>query len=188
MKKRLFIPTLLVGTLLVTGSAFAWSGGHNNRNFDGFQNQRGQGITYAQHKDNMGNQLERMGVILDLTDQQKEQLEDLFEKQWQNRQSMRTDMQVSREDLREYKQGKEFNETEFRAKAQKHADFKTEMMVQRAKTKQQIFAILTPEQQQKAENLRELRGEGFRGRHGGDRECNGHGNRNGKGYKQRYNN
>ncbi len=200
MKKSIIIPTMLVGILLIAGSAFAWPSGHNNRNYNGFQGQRGQGMTYVQHKENMGNQLERMGVILDLTTQQKEQLESIFEQQWQDRQSMRTDRQVSREDLRGYNQGKDFNEDEFRAKAQKHTGLRTEMLVQFAKTRQQIFSVLTSEQQQKAEKLREFHGEGFFGQYHGDRDgagygrhsnnrnCDGYGNRGQNSFGLRYHN
>ena len=62
------------------------------------------------------------------------------------------------------------------------------MMVQRAKTKQQLFAVLTSEQQQKAEQLRDMHGEDFHGKRGGDRDCDGHGKRGGKGYGQRKSN
>ena len=197
MKKVAIIPILIIGTLLVAGSAFAWPGGHNKKNCDGFQGYRGQGMTQEQHKDQMKNRLEKMAVILDLTEQQKGQLKTLFEKKWQDRQSMRTKMEASRETLREYKQGNTFDESEFRAMAQKHADLKTEMMVQQAKTRQQIFAVLTPEQQQKAEKLRGMRGEGifgknngegFHGKRGETRDCDGHGRHNGHGHGQRYNN
>ncbi|MFK5927122.1 MAG: hypothetical protein QM483_10870, partial [Desulfuromusa sp.] len=61
----------------------------------------------------------------------------------------------------------------------KHADLKTDMMVQRAKTKQQVLAVLTPEQQQKAEKLRGMHGEGFFGKYHGDRDGNNCGNRSG---------
>ena len=167
MKKTTIIPALLIGILLSGGAAFA--GGHGKKNCDDSCSRQGQGMTYEQHEDRMENRLEKMAVILDLTDQQKGQLETLFEKKWQDRQSMRAEMQASREDLRAYKQGKEFNEADFRAKAQKHADLKTEMMVQKAKTKQQVLAVLTPEQQQKAEKLRGIHGEGFFGKHHGKR-------------------
>jgi protein CpxP len=197
MKKVAIIPILIIGTLLVAGSAFAWPGGHSKKNCDGFQGYRGQGMTQEQHKDQMKNRLEKMAVILDLTEQQKGQLKTLFEKKWQDQQSMRTKMEASRETLREYKQGNTFDESEFRAMAQKHADLKTEMMVQQAKTRQQIFAVLTPEQQQKAEKLRGMRGEGifgknngegFHGKRGETRDCDGHGRHNGHGHGQRYNN
>ncbi|MDX2479766.1 MAG: Spy/CpxP family protein refolding chaperone [Desulfuromusa sp.] len=176
MKKTTLIPALLIGVLLTGGIAFA-SPGQGKRDCGDSCDRKGQGMTSEQHEKRMENRLEKMAVILDLTEQQKEQLENLFEKKWQNHQSMRAEMQASRKDLREYKQGKEFNEADFRAKAQKHAELKTEMMVQHAKTKQQAFAVLTPEQQQKAEKLHGMHGESFFGKHhgkrGGERDCDG---------------
>ena len=200
MKKTVIIPTLLIGVLLAAGTAFAWPGSHGKKGCDGSYGQRGQGMTQEQHQERMGERLEKMGVILDLTDQQQEQLKGLLDQQWQDHQSMRTKMQAGQENLREDKQGKKFNEAEFRAKAQKRADLHTEMMVQRAKTRQQVLAVLTPEQQQKAEKLREMGGEGFFGKHdgnrngegcskrGGDGNCDSHGKRDGKGSGQRCNN
>ena len=62
------------------------------------------------------------------------------------------------------------------------------------------MAVLSPEQQEKAEKLRAMRAEGFGGRgcnkdgkgygqRGCDQDCDGHGKRGGKGkgYGQRYN-
>ncbi len=197
MKKSTIIPVLLVSMLLVGGTAFAWPG-HGKKNYDHSCNRTGQGMTQEQHEERMDNRLEKMAVILDLTDQQKEKIENLFKQKMENRQAMRAEMQASREDLRAYKHGKEFNESEFRAKAQEHTDLETEMMVQHAKTKQQVLAVLTPEQQQKAEKLRDMRGEGFFGKHDGNREgygkrngernCDGHGKRGGKGSGSPYNN
>jgi Spy/CpxP family protein refolding chaperone len=179
MKKTTLIPALLMGVLLSGGIAFASSGGQGRRNCGDSCDRQGQGMTYEQHEERMENRLEKMAVILDLTEQQKEQLENLFEKKWQDRQSMRAEMQASQKDLREYKQGKEFNEADFRAKALKHAELKTEMMVQRAKSKQQVFAVLTPEQQQKAEKLRGMHGESFFGKYHGKRGGEGYGKRSG---------
>lgn len=192
MKKATIIPVLLVSILLAGGTAFAWSG-HGQRNYDQSCNRSGQGMTQEQHAERMNNRLEKMAVILDLTDQQKEKIENLFAQKMESHQAMRTEMQASRNALRAYKQGKEFNESEFRAKAQKHADLKTEMMVQHAKTRQQVLAVLTPEQQQKADKLRNMHGEGFFGKHdgyrdSGNRNCAGHGRRGGKGSGPYYNN
>ncbi|MDX2494607.1 MAG: Spy/CpxP family protein refolding chaperone [Desulfuromusa sp.] len=200
MKKTTIISTLLIAILLSGGATFAWSSGHGKKNCGDSCDRKGQGMSYEQHEERMETHLGKMAVILDLTDQQKGQIKDLLEKKWQDHQSMRAEMQTSRESLREYKQGKEFNESEFRTIAQKQADLKTEMMVQRAKTKQQLFAVLTPEQQQKAEKLRTMHGESFFGKHGGDRDgdgygkrsgnrdCDGHGKRGGKGSGQKYHN
>lgn len=190
MKKTIVIPLALIGLLLSGGAAFAQSGHHGKGNNGNSQGRNGQGMSQEQHQERMDNRLEKMAVVLDLTDSQKKQIESLMNEKWENRQTMRTQMQASQKELREYRQGNEFNESEFRAKAQKQADLKTEMMVQHAKTKQQLFAVLTPEQQQKAEKLREVRGEGFfskqkgkgfHGKYGGTRDCDGHGRHNGQG-------
>ena len=199
MKKATIIPVLLVTLLLSTGTSFAWPGGQGQKNCDSSCNRQGQGMSSEQHEDRMENRLEKMAIILDLTEQQQKKIESLKEQQWQDRQAMRVEMQASREDLRSDKQGKEFNESEFRAKAQKHADLKVEMMVQKAKAKQQLFAILTPEQQQKAEKLRAMHGDGFFGKHHGDRkgegcdkrkmnrDCDGQNRHGGKGCGQQSN-
>ncbi|MCW8860487.1 MAG: Spy/CpxP family protein refolding chaperone [Deltaproteobacteria bacterium] len=197
MKKITTISALLIALLFSAGSLFAWSGHHGGKNH-GECDRRGEGMTYEQHEERMENRLERMAVILDLTEKQKEQLEDLHEKNWQDHQAMRAQMQESRNELHEYKFGKEFNEAEFRAKAQKHANLKTEMMVQRAQHKQDVYAVLTPDQQVKAEKLGGMLGKGFEGKRGCDRdgcgkrgenrECDGHGRHGGKGSGQRYNN
>ncbi len=181
MKKSILIPTLLIGLLMTGTTAFAWPGGNGNRNCDDSCDRRGQGMNYEQHQERMGNRLGKMAVILDLSDQQKEQLDKLFEKQWQDRQSMRAELQASRDEIREYKFGKDFNEADFRAKAQKQAELKTEMMVSQVKMKQQMYAVLTPEQQQKAEKLWDMRSEGFFGKRDGHRQCDGHGKHGAKG-------
>lgn len=197
MKKISTVSTLLLALLVAAGSVYAWPGGHGDRQY-GNCDRRGAGMNYEQHEKRMDNRLERMAVILDLSDEQKAQMKDLHEKNWQNRQTMRAQIQANRDELREYKFGKEFNEAEFRAKAQKLADLKTEMMVQRAKHKQDMFAQLTPEQQVKAEKLWDIRGQGFQGRgHGKDgagfgqrgcnQDCDGQGPRCGKGYGYRNN-
>jgi protein CpxP len=187
MKKAPIIFTLLIGILLFSGTAFAWPGGHGNKCCDDNYGNRTAGMTYEQHEERMKNRMEKMGIILDLTEQQKNQLKDLFAKKWQERQPLRAKLQESRDELHKYKFGEKFNEAEFRIKAQKHAELKTEMMVNHAKIKQLICTILTPEQRQKAEKLRNLQGEGFYGKHRGDRDCDDrHGNK--RGYGKRFNN
>jgi Spy/CpxP family protein refolding chaperone len=180
--RKIAIPLTVLIALLVTSSfASAVSGGRGAGNFNG-KGQRGQVVTYEQHKVQMENRLERMGVILDLSSKQKDQLRNLFDQQWEERQAQRHEMQSSRDAMHSARWNKNFNEKEFRAQAQKHADLKTEMMVQRAKIRQQALAILTPEQQQKAEKLQGMGGRNF---FGSTDNCRGHGNHGG-GNGQRY--
>ena len=165
--KKIAIPITVLVTLLLAGSfAFALTGPGNRIGLCSGLGLRGQAMTYEQHKVQMDNRLERMGVVLDLTDPQKEQLRNLFDQQWKEHQTMRTKMQSSRDAMYSARWDKNFNEKEFRAQAQKHADLKADMMVDRVKRQQQVLAILTPEQQKKLEQLRGL-GMGPGNRHGG---------------------
>lgn len=163
--KKIAIPLTAFLALLLTTS-FALAGpGKRAGNCNG-KGQHGQVMTYEQHKVQMDNRLERMGVVLDLTAPQKEQLRNLFDQQWKERQAMRNEIQSSRAAMYSARWDKNFDEKEFRVQAQKHADLKTDMMVDRAKRQQQIVAILTPEQQNKMEQLRGME-MGFQGKRGG---------------------
>jgi len=178
--KKITIPvTVLVAFLVTSSLAFAAPGGHKKSNCNN-NGQRGQAMTYEQHKEKMDNRLERMGIVLDLTAEQKGQLKSIFDQQWKDRQALRTEMQASRTALQAARQDSNFNEKEFRAQAQKHADLKADMMVERNKVQQKVFAILTPEQQKKMEQMRDLRAEN-RGNH------NGMGHGKNKGFGQRSN-
>lgn len=130
-------------------------------------------MTYEQHQQRSGQRLERMAVVLDLSADQKQQLADLFDQQWKAHQTLREKMLAGRTEMNAYRSGDKFNEDEFRAIAQKQAELRTEMMVQRAKMQQAVDSILTPAQREKADQLREM-GWGFPGREGG-RPCGGPG-------------
>jgi len=186
MKRTITISVLSIAMLLSSGVVFAWPGSGyqiNGRNFRGHSE---HGMNQEQHQEQMETRLKRMGIILGLTEQQKNKLQSLSEKQWEKRQALRVEMQANQKDFRNYRQSKEFNPDEFRIKVQKFADLKAEMIVQRATAREQIFAILTPEQQQKAEDLRELRGKGFRNATRQLGDCDGQWARKQKGHGKRY--
>ena len=138
MKKNIIISTLVIGMLLSGGAVFAAGGMHMNGG--GFHGHQGKGMTQEQHQERMESRLARMGVVLDLTDEQKQEFKSLAAANWKSHQAMRA-----------------------------------EMMAKQEEGKQQMLAILTPEQRQKAESLRELGGAGFNGMRGGDcdRACDG---------------
>lgn len=159
MKKTATITTLLLATLMITSSAFAWPGYRDGKG-SGDCNRREGRMNYEQHVDRMVNRLERMAVILDLSAEQKTTLEELNSKHFQDRQVLRSKMEKGRDELQAYRFSDKFDEKEFRALAQQHADLKTEMMVQGAKHRQDILAVLTPEQREKADKLREMGGFG----------------------------
>lgn len=178
MKTRILIPTVLIALLVTSSSVFAWGGGNHrgdNCPGPGFQG-TGHGhaaVSMEQHQAMAKQRIERMTYMLNLTDDQQKQLTDLFDQQWQARQTLRTKMQASRDMLMAMQAAPEFNEKEFRAEAQKQADMKTEMMVQRATMKQKINALLTPEQQEKAKTLLPGQGQGPMGKRFAD--CDGDG-------------
>lgn len=176
MKKQVLIPALLIGTLLTASLALAGPGFGGNCGAggcgsysDGGCNGRGAGkgvMTYEQHEERVGRRLEMMITVLDLSTDQQEQIESILNQKWLEKQNQREAMQASRDTLHELRTADTFNEAEFRTAIAKHNALKTEMMVDREKTKQELYAILTPEQQEKAETLHGLMG-GKGGRHGG---------------------
>lgn len=172
MKNKTALSTILIILLFTTTSAFAWQG-HGKRG--GNCDRRGEGMSYEQHEERMENRLEEMAVILDLTKEQQEKIEELADKNWNERQELRAKMQANRDALREYRSSKEFDVDEFRAKARQQADLKADMMAQREEHRKAVLAVMTPEQQKKAEQLREVRGprHGKRGFGQGDcdRKC-----------------
>jgi protein CpxP len=163
MKKSIIIPTLLIGALLAGGATLAtaksWGGGPGN--CEG----RDQAMTAEKHEERMEQRLETMSTILDLSDEQKTQIEALVKSQYEQKSTQRERMHAGQQALRDKLQTNAFDEAEFRALAAQQAQLKTDLMVEHAKIKQQIFAILTPEQQAKADKLLEMRGQKHHGEH-----------------------
>ncbi|SHJ36278.1 LTXXQ motif family protein [Malonomonas rubra DSM 5091] len=171
MKKRIMIPSLLIGALMTASLAIASPGfgGKFGRGCDGDCAGRSQGMSYEQHEERMGQRLEMMAAVLDLSEDQQSKIKALMDQQWQNRQGDREEMQAAREAMREARQADPFNEADFRAKAETMNALKTERMIERAKLQADIKAVLTPEQQEKAETLRGMMGFGKKGKRGGAR-------------------
>lgn len=163
MKKRIIISTVLIGSLLTGGIAFAKSYGSNNRNHN-FKGQKM--VTEEQHQQRMENRLERIDVILDLNDNQEEKIKALFSNQWQKKQTMRKEMRAGRDDRRAAMNNGNLDETTLRSNLAKRAEFKADRIVERAEVKKELYAILTPEQQQKAEKIWETRDNDRKGRSG----------------------
>ncbi len=184
MKTKIMIPTILIALLVSTTSVFAWGGGHNRGgNCQGQGMMSGQGMmakgqgpaamTLEQHQAMSKQRIERMTYMLNLSSEQQTKLAALFDQQWQERQTLRTKMQASRDMLTAMQNAPQFNENEFRAEAQKQADMRTEMMVQRATMQQKINALLTPEQQEKAKTLLPAQGQRFSGKGMAAGNCSG---------------
>jgi Spy/CpxP family protein refolding chaperone len=167
MKRTILFSLLIVGVLLAGTHAFGWSGGPGMRDCQNGPRAT-QGMMGEQRQEQ---QQQKMAVILDLSEEQQQQLQALREQHRQQQQALRTEMQASREQLREVARANDADEASIRAAVQEHAELKTRMMVDSAKHRQQVAALLTPEQQQKMEQLRELKGDSSCSKHGQLKHC-----------------
>ncbi|MFO7766194.1 MAG: Spy/CpxP family protein refolding chaperone [Pelovirga sp.] len=177
MKKTTLI-SLLVVSLLITGTqAFGWPGGAESRGGQDCTPRTGQRMTDELRQQRQGQQQERMAVILELSEEQQQQMQNLRDQRHQQQATLREEMQASRDQLRTVARDGDLDEAGIRAAVQEHADLKAQMMVEGAKHRQQIASILTPEQQQKMEQLRNLDGENrygnCYGKGGQSRNCTG---------------
>ncbi len=174
MKKQVLIPALLIGTILTASVAMAAPGMGKFRNGNGDCSGQGRSaMTFEQHEERVELRLDKMAAVLDLTDAQQAQIKELLNQNWQQRQTEREGMQSARDGMRAARTAEVFDEADFRAKVGKMNELKTERMVEQAKQKAEIFALLTPEQQQKAETLHGLMGGagGGKGHQGDHRFC-----------------
>jgi Spy/CpxP family protein refolding chaperone len=187
MTKKVLIPTVLCGVLLATSAmAFPW-GDKGARDGDG---QRGpqmrQQLTQEQHEVRAEQMLKRMSILLKLDDKQQTQLKQILDQQWQGRQEMRETMQASCDAMLAYRLDDKFDAAEFRKLAEKEAAVKVDMMVQREKNHNDFISVLTAEQQEKLEKLKDMeRGprrdkEGRNDRGGNDSRGDRDGDRGGK--------
>ena len=110
-----------------------------------------------------GHKLEIMAEVLDLTDEQRTQVREIIASEWETTKPLRTTLREKRRELRAAMQSGTFDEAAVRSIAASQAETFTELIVAKARGKSKIFAVLTPEQQAKAEKIRPL----MQGRRGG---------------------
>jgi protein CpxP len=100
--------------------------------------------------------LKHMTKELNLTDAQQTQIKGIMAEE-------KSKIGPLRQQLRQNEQAQNaningtFNETQARAFAGKQAQLMTDLMVEKQRTRSQIFAVLTPEQRQKAQQLMQER-------------------------------
>jgi Spy/CpxP family protein refolding chaperone len=160
MKKTTWIILLVTGAVLTATFAFGWPGGHGSGWGQDCGKRGGQQMTTEQRQQRHAQHLEKMAVILDLSAEQKEEIATLQGQRQEERQALKTELEASREKLHSAGDAENFDEAQYRALAAEHADLKTRMLANRAATRQQIAAVLTPQQREKAEKLGAMHGEG----------------------------
>lgn len=140
--KKLFLAAAVV-CIAVTPAIAKRHGG------DGFMGQNGQG----------GMKLEMLKVALDLTEQQEAEIQQIISTQREKVDPLREQVRANREAIHEVMEQDVLNEEQLHALVQEQSKLHTEMMVGKHATKAKIDQVLTPEQQQKHEELREIRKE-----------------------------
>jgi protein CpxP len=115
------------------------------------------------HHHHSGWMLRRMTRELNLTDAQKTQIKGILQAQKAKTQPLREQLRQSRLSQNNSTAGT-FDEAQARAFANQQAQIMSNLIVERERTKSQIFAVLTPDQRQKAQQLMQEHRQ--RGRHG----------------------
>ena len=149
MRKKLFagagIAVLILGvTVFALGHAFQGDG-HGGRG-----------------KDHAG-MMEHVTRELGLTTEQQTQVKALFEGMHAAEEARHTKREELRKQLDEATKNGQFDETRVRAIANEQATLMADSLVEHERMKSKIYAILTPEQRTKADELHK------RGPHGGGR-------------------
>ena len=166
MNARKITFTLLAAALLAVPAVTTAQGGPGGPGsgncgfFDGGNRHGGFG---------QGKMLGRFADKLDLSDEQRTQIEDIFAASREANQDLHDQMQALHEDFGEINDPAAFDETAARAFAQSLSEVRAELMVRRMKTHTDVWNVLTTEQQEKLKELMDFFGDHPRrgGRRGG---------------------
>ncbi|AJF07536.1 Spy/CpxP family protein refolding chaperone [Geoalkalibacter subterraneus] len=151
IKKILSIALIgLLSTAVLATSSFAAPG-------QGAKMGGGKAMTEEQRQERQDLHLERMAAVLDLTEEQKTQIEALRNQKWENTAAQQGKMTELREELREMGLDGSYDEARARALANELATIKADMMVENIRLRSEIHSLLTPEQQELTEKLRPLK-------------------------------
>ncbi len=91
---------------------------------------------------------------LNLTDAQRNQIKTIASEEHSKMKPLFQQLKAGRDQLRALPKG-QFDEAKVRTIAKGQTDIRTEMIVTKERMKSRMYAVLTPEQQAKAEKLRE---------------------------------
>ena len=94
---------------------------------------------------------------LGLTDAQRAEIRSIVDQERSNLIPLRQELAANRRELHNVIHSGPFDESQARLVADKQAKVFADLMVARARVRSKIYAVLTPEQRQKADQLRERR-------------------------------
>jgi len=158
MKNLGTIKTLTIASLsvlaLTVSIALAQTSGTNQKG-DG-QMSRGE-----RHGEGRGERGERAGGMhgmffrgLNLTDDQKTKMKQISQSFRERTQSVHQELQAKRQELRQASDGATFNEALATQKLQESASLQAKLMGEQFKMRQEMLAVLTPEQKTQIEQKR----------------------------------
>jgi Spy/CpxP family protein refolding chaperone len=147
------IVVLALGAVFVSAQKADHKGSHEGRGFRKGGHHRGGGM---------------MLRGLDLTDAQKAQVKEIMEASKAKVQPLRESMKANRQKLQAATENGKFDEAAVQALANENASLSAQLLVERSRVKSQIFNILTPEQREKAAQLKSQMKERFKGKGRGD--------------------
>lgn len=125
--------------------------------------QKGEGKKFGRDFGHRGG-FERIAKKLNLSDEQKEQVKQILETSKTKVQPVLENMKSIHQQLDAATADGQFDEAQVQALATQQANIMAQMIVEKERTKAQIFAILTPEQQAQAKQLKEQMKEKFKGK------------------------
>jgi periplasmic protein CpxP/Spy len=97
----------------------------------------------------------RLAQRLNLTEAQQTQLKQLVENHRANTQALRAELKAKRQELRHAQQGGTFNEALATQKLTESAATRARLMAEQFKLRQEMLAVLTPEQKAQFEQLQQ---------------------------------
>ncbi len=169
--RRIIITSVAAVALTVTGSVFAQGGpgggfggpggggGHGAMGDPGGFG--GPGLMQFEHM------LPRLAEYLELTADQQAQIQAILDEELPGIQALREEVRAARDLYMDAHPPGDFDEVSFRAFAEQQAQLHVEIAVASARTMSGIYNILTPEQQDKLQDLRGLMGRHHGARRGG---------------------
>ena len=119
----------------------------------GFKGKHGKGEYSWGEKRRHGDMVEHMARKLNLTDAQKQQVKAIIDSTKTTAEGIHTKLDEIRKQLDAATANGQFDETQVRSLASQKAQLEADMLVEHFRVKSQVFAILTPEQRTKAEEM-----------------------------------
>lgn len=141
MKGKTKIATVALAIVLVTGVAVSWAAAAAGAG------QWGHGDGFEHHM------LGMMTDYLDLTEAQQAQVKQMVAAEKPTIMPLVQQLHQTRQQLQQLEQSSTFDEGKVRALASQQAQTMTELTVEKSKTANQIFNLLTPDQKAKAQKF-----------------------------------